>query len=167
MLCRGGGGCWSEHPGRAEKLEGLRRVAPKVQRASHTVCRTQGSEGKAVFHQVLDSFRCSTTETARGVHGLVDPVLVGEQRWVVTTSQPGQVDSGFPRKLSLGVRGQWGRLTQDRVRGDTRQVLSDKLFVDPGFNGASRWYRGESVHQFTTMCGRCFMEASGGGVWVM
>ena len=77
-MCRGGGGCWSEHPGRTEKLEGLRRAAPQVQRALHTVCRTQGSKVMAVFYQVLDSFRCLTAETARRVHGLVDPVLVGE-----------------------------------------------------------------------------------------
>ena len=86
MLCLGGAGRALEEPGRAEKLEGLSRATPEVGSMLHAVRPAQSRQRWRVFQQMAYSFSAGSTMPAGRVCGVVYPVLVGEERLVVSIS---------------------------------------------------------------------------------
>jgi len=64
----------------------------------------------AVFHYEIDGVLLSVTTQAGAINGIIQPLLIAQDGWMVTTPEPGQVDSVFPRKGNFGKVDVRGRL---------------------------------------------------------
>ncbi|KAG0696846.1 Ubiquitin-protein ligase E3C [Chionoecetes opilio] len=66
----------------------------------------------AVFYNMFDSVGCCVASWTGIRNGPIQPLLVAQKSWMVSTPQPGQVDSALTGKGGLGRVDVWGPCKQ-------------------------------------------------------